>query len=218
MTTFKIGINGGMDFDNSNQASPKAKGTVTLTGLSDLISQMSQSSGSSSGIDMSGIADQISSYLKDMEFVSVDKKVYVKLAGTWDDLGDAASASSDLGGLGALGGVSGLGGVGGSTGTSTNAADTQCIENAMKDPAKFSSDKMFKNLSEAGSEKIDGVDTTHFKADIDMDKTIATLTELGKSCGQPEAAGGLEGSTAQMSKLFKTLNVELWIEDRKSVV
>lgn len=211
-TSFKLGISGGMDFDNSDQASPKAKGTVTLTGLSDLVSQMGQTSAGSSGIDTSGMADQISSFLKDLEFVSVDKKAYVKMAGTWYDLGDAASASSDLSGLGALGGVSGLGGVGDSMGTSTNAADTQCIENAMKDPAKFSSDKLFKNLTETGSESIDGVDTTHFKAEIDMDKTIATITEISKSCGQPEAAGGLEGSTAQMSKLFKTLNVDLWID------
>jgi len=210
-TSFKIGMTGGADFDNSNQAAPKAKGTITFTGLTDLINQMSQSSGSTAGLDLSSMSEQISSFLKDMEFVAVDNKVYLKLAGTWYDLGDASSASSDLSGLGALGGATGMGGIS-SLGTTTDA-DTQCFENAMKDSSKFGSDKLFKNLTTVGSEKIDGTDTTHIKADVDLAKTVQTISDISKSCGQAEASGGLEGGSAQISKLFKTLTVEMWIDN-----
>lgn len=204
---FSLGISGAADFDNNDPANPKAKGAVTFTGLSELIAQMGAASGDTSGFDMSSITDQIASFLKDVEFVAVDNKLYLKLAGTWYDMGDASSMG-DLGGLGALGGA---GGLGGSLGTSTSA-DTQCFENAMKDPVKISADKLFKNLSEVGSEKIEGTDTTHYKAEVDIDKAIATFSEIAKSCGQPEAAGGLEGGQAQLSQFFKATTVEMWID------
>lgn len=186
-------VTGGVDADNTDPDNPKAKGTVSFEGMEKILSSLQQAEGTADAQTQLGL-DLIGGALSDLEFVTVDKKAYFKVAGTWYELGDASAF--DMTGLNL-------------SGTDTN---TQCYQDAMKDPAKFGSDKVFTNLQEVGEEKIDGTDTRHFRADIDLDKTLTALTEIARGCGDAEAAGGLEGGSTQLKSFFRTLQAEMWID------
>lgn len=196
---FSFAVKGGMDIDKKNADSPKVKGKVAITGLDDIIKGLASAGGSSaSDPDTQMGLNLISGFLSDIEFVVVDKKGYVKLAGSWYDMGDSSSLTD----LGSTAGVD----------LSSSTSNSKCYEDAMKDTSKFGSDKLMKGLQEVGDEKVDGTDTRHFKADIDLDKSLTTMADIARGCGESEGAGGLEGGKKEINSMFKTFTIEMWVD------
>lgn len=196
---FSFAVKGGMDIDKKNADSPKVKGKVAITGLDDIIKGLASAGGSSaSDPDTQMGLNLISGFLSDIEFVVVDKKGYVKLAGSWYDMGDSSSLTD----LGSTAGVD----------LSSSTSNSKCYEDAMKDTSKFGSDKLMKGLQEVGDEKVDGTDTRHFKADIDLDKSLTTMADIARGCGDSEGAGGLEGGKKEINSMFKTFTIEMWVD------
>lgn len=213
-----LGISGGADFDNNDASNPKAQGNVAITGLDTILQSIASSQGSSDASTTMGL-NLIGSMLSDIKFVTLDQKLYLNLGGTWYQT-DASSAS----GLGGLGGLSGLGsglssGLSG-TGTSTRAStvDTACLENAFKDKSRFGSSNILSNIQDAGTESINGADARHFKADINLDGFLTQTANAMRDCGQAEAAGSIEAGKSQLTSMFKTKSVELWVDNNNNFV
>lgn len=192
-------VNGGADSDSSDPASPKAKGNISITGIDKILNGLAQSP----GVDPQTQTrlSLIAGALANLEFVMVDKKMYLKIAGTWYDLGDF----SPTGDFSALGGVSRLT-------PGTTGANAQCYTDAMKDPAKFGSDKLLTNLQEAGSENIDGTSTRHFTADVNMDQLLTALADIARGCGDAQNAADIEASRNETTSFFRSFKIELWID------
>lgn len=191
-------VKGGADIDNKNADSPKVKGTVAITGLDDIIKGLAGAGGASSSSSDTQSLNMISGFLSNMEFVVVDKTVYAKLAGSWYNMGDSSSLTN----LGSTAGVD----------LSSSTSNSKCYEDAMKDTSKFGSDKLMKNLQEVGDEKVDGTDTRHFKGDIDLDKSLTATADIARGCGDSEGAGGMEGGKQQLTSMFKTFTIEMWVD------
>jgi hypothetical protein len=196
----RLGVAGGADVDNRDTENPKAKGNLRFEGLQQLLGSLIPPEGADAQTQM-GI-NLLGSLLSDVEFVVVDKRAYVRLAGTWYDAGDASSLSELGGGLN-LGGLN----------PGEAGANAQCYQDAMRDPSRFGADKLFSNLQEVGEETIDGADTRHLTADVDLDKTLTAAAEIARSCGDAEAAGGIEGGKQELISIFRTLAVEMWIDN-----
>ena len=52
------------------------------------------------------------------------------------------------------------------------------------------------DIQEADEEKINGTDTRHLKANLDIDKTLTEMASILRDCGGAESAGGLEAARA----------------------
>ncbi|MHB1391441.1 MAG: hypothetical protein ACYCXF_09510 [Thermoleophilia bacterium] len=192
-------VKGGADIDNRNADSPKAQGTLAVTGLDEIMKGLAGAGGASATATQTQKSlSLIAGYLSDMQFVVVDKTAYAKMAGSWYNMGNTSSLSS----LGSTTGVD----------LSSTASNSKCYKDAMKDTSKFGSDKIMKNLSEVGSENVDGTDTTHFKADIDLSKTLTALADIARGCGNSQGAGGLEGGQQQLTSMFRTFTMEMWVD------
>jgi hypothetical protein len=192
-----LNFSGGADIDNNDPESPKAQGNLKLEGINDLLSSLAGASGESDAETQMGL-NLIGGMISEIDFVLVDQTAYAKLAGSWYNLGDASEITD----------VAGMSGIN----LDTSGGDTKCLEDAMKDPSKFGADQVFSNISEESGEQIDGTDTRHFTADVDIDKTVNSLAAISRDCGNAEAAGGLEGGAGEITGLFRTLSVDMWID------
>lgn len=188
-------MSGAVDSDNSDPAAPKAKGNVGFLGIDKLLTVLAQAQGVDSQSQLS--FSMIAGALANLEFVTVDNKVYLKIAGSWYDLGDSAS----------FGGIANL------TPGTASSTNVQCYKDAMKDPARFGSDKTLANLEETGDEKIDGVSTRRFTADVDVNKALTAMAEIARDCGDARQAGNLEAARTELTSFFRSFSVELWIDN-----
>ncbi|MFA5801499.1 MAG: hypothetical protein WC911_03385 [Thermoleophilia bacterium] len=204
-----MAVKGGLDTDSTNEPA-KMKGDIQITGIDKILQSLSQAGGESMDQKTKDALNQFSGVLSGMEFVSVDKNAYIKIAGSWYETGDLGSGMDSLGSLGSLGGM-GTTGLG-SMGTDASDVNTKCYEDAMKDPAKMGADNLFKETQEMSEEKIDGVDTRHFKAKIDFDKALTQMGTISKECGDTEASAGLETAKTDVGKMFSKAEVEMWID------
>ncbi|MHB8159516.1 MAG: LolA-like protein [Thermoleophilia bacterium] len=195
MLPFSLGISGGVDIDNRSDKA-KAQGNIKFSGLDKIFQALG---GSESGLDAQttlGVS-MVGSLLSDMEFKLLDEKMYLKMGGSWYET-DASSAGSAAGVGGLTSGVSGM--------------DQGCIQSAIQDPNKFGSGKIMTDIQEVGDEKINGTDTRHLKANLDLDKTLTEMANILRECGDAESAGGLESGKAELSKMFKSKSIEMWID------
>ncbi|MEK6536242.1 MAG: hypothetical protein AABZ63_02010 [Actinomycetota bacterium] len=195
MLPFSLGISGGVDIDNRSDKA-KAQGNIKFSGLDKIFQALAGSQGSVDAQTTLGI-DMIGSSLSDMQFILLDEKAYIKMGGSWYET-DASSAGSAAG-------VSGL---------SSGAAniDQNCIQSAIQDPNKFGSGKIMTDIQEADEEKINGTDTRHLKANLDIDKTLTEMASILRDCGGAESAGGLEAGKSELSKMVKSKSIEMWID------
>jgi len=196
-----LGISGGADIDN-NGDQPKAKGTIKFDGLDKIFQSLAASEGTLDPETMVGV-NMIGSLLADMEFVLLDEKVYIKMGGSWYET-DASSASdvADLGGAAA----------------SAGDVDSDCMQNALKDTSKFGANVIFSDIQDAGTEKINGADAKHYKANLNLDSTLTALANALRDCGDAEAAGSLEAGKSELNGMFKTKTIELWIDNDNNIV
>lgn len=199
-----MAVKGGLDTDSTTEPA-KMKGDIQITGIDKIMQSLAEAGGESMDQNTRDALNQFSGVLSGMEFVSVDKNAYIKIAGSWYETGDLGSGMDSLGSLGSLGGL-------GSMGTDASSVNTKCYQDAMKDPAKMGADNLFKETQEMSEEKIDGVDTRHFKAKIDFDKALTQMGTISKECGDTEASAGLETAKTDVGKMFSKAEVEMWID------
>lgn len=186
-------VDGGTDVDQSNQSNPKVRGDVKLGGLDKLISGLAQAGGAS-GMESQLGATVASSLASDIQFAVLDNTLYLKLAGSWYKTPIPAGSAA-----GAM--------------TTTAPVNRSCISNALKDTSKFGSSTIFKDLTDAGTESIDGTKTHHYTANINFDALLTQLANTSRDCGNASAAGGLEAAKGQIGKVFKTASVDMWVGD-----
>jgi len=196
-----LGISGSADVDN-NSSKPKAKGTIKLDGLDKILQGVAGAEGGMDSQTMMGI-NAIGSMLADMEFVLLDEKAYIKLAGTWYQT-DASTATDAANLSGAA--------------VSAGDVDTACMQNAVKDTSRFGADKILSDIQDAGKDTVNGVSASHYKANINLDGALTAMANALRDCGDAEAAGSLEAGKSELGTMFKTKTVELWIDDDNNIV
>lgn len=192
---FELAVKGGADVDASGDKA-KAKGTITLEGLSDIFESLAGASGEMDAETTLGLG-MISSMFENMEFVLLNETLYIKLAGTWYET-DASSASSAAG-------------LGSDMTAGSEDIDQDCMEKAMSDPTKFGS-AIMTEISEVGTEQVNGTETKHIKANLDLDKALTTTADVMRECGGAESAGAIETTKSEVNDMFKKKEIEMWID------
>jgi hypothetical protein len=197
-----LGVKGGVDFAKKDNDKVAAKGNVQIEGLDQIMQSLAASQGSTDATTTLGVG-MISSFLSDLQFVIIDKTLYLKLAGSWYKTD--ASSVGDMADL---------------SGAAANAGDvdTACMQNAMKDSSKFGAAKIMSNIQEVGKETINGTDTTHIKAELNLDGALTATADAMRSCGDSEAAGSLEAGKTELNSMFKTKSIEMWIDGDNNMV
>lgn len=198
---FAMGIKGGADIDSSGDK-VKAKGNISLVGLEEIISGLAGASGEMDAETTLGLG-MISSMFADMEFVLLDETLYLNLAGTW--YGMDASSAGDVSGLGDMT-------------DSASSVDQECIENALSDTSKFGSTIIMSEITEVGTEQINGADAKHYKANLDLDKALTELANVSRDCGSAEGAGALEAGKSELNQMFRKKEIEMWIDKDNNLV
>ncbi len=189
----ELTISGEGDFDNSDKSNPAMQMTMAIEGMSDIIDNaMAASGGSAADMMDAGMFDDL---FGDMEIKLVDNVLYMKLMGEWYE-SDTAELTSQAGG-------------------NVEEVDTACTQDAMQE--KLVPSAMLSDIEEVGDEDVDGESTTHYKAKVDVGKITDVSTEIAKECNQEDAAAELETGGSQLSDMFETLDVELWIDGDDNV-
>jgi len=197
-----LGVKGEADVDNSGK-NPEAKGNIKLDGLDKIFSGLAGASGELDAETTLGLG-MISNMFNDMQFVLVDEKLYIMLAGTWY-VTDASSAG-DMAGLGS------------DVTEQTGNIDQQCVTNAMSDTSKFGAAQVLTGVTLVGTETENGVEVSHIKASLDLDKAMTSLANVMRDCGGAESAGALEASKSELNKMFKQKEMEMWIDKDSNMV
>lgn len=182
-------VSGSGDVDNSDKENPKLQATVKIEGLADIISNASAASGSDEMEAIVG-SGMIETLLSDLEVKLIDKVFYLKIMGSWYEADTSELASEATG--------------------DTEDLDTTCFQDAMEE--KLVPSAVLSDIEEAGDEDVDGESTKHYKAKVDVGKVTDVLAEIARDCDQAEAAGALEGGSSDLAAMFKTLDVDLWID------
>ncbi|MHB1324998.1 MAG: LolA-like protein [Thermoleophilia bacterium] len=195
MLPFSLGIKGGVDIDTRSDK-PKAQGNIKFDGLDKVIQGLASSQGSLDA-QTTRRMDMIGSLQSNMEFILLDQKMYIKMGGSWYEM-DASSAGSATGASGRTSGTANM--------------DQNCIISAVQDPGKFGSGKIMTDIQEVGNETINGTDTRHLKANLDLDKTLTEMANTMRDCGGAKSAGGLEAGKSELSKMVKSKSIEMWID------
>lgn len=172
----------------------EAKGDVALGGLETLAQMAAAASGDARNAQSAGAL--VSGALSDVQFVAVDKNLYVNLLGSWYDTGSLAAGHQ-------------------------NRGDDEKPDDVKKDEARAACPEgtarpdlksFLKDQKQVGTESIDGVSTTHFSASIDVDKALTDAAAMARACGKPDEAAQLDAARAQILGAAKALNVEWWID------
>ncbi len=190
----ELGISGSADIDNSDTENPKMQATVSLDGLNEIIQGLVGGT-SANETEAAATANMIGSLFSNLEFKMIDKVFYVNMMGSWYQV-DTNEVASQVGG-------------------GTDEVDSKCIQDAVKE--KVVPSAVLTGIEEIGSEEIDGKQTTHYKASIDMAKLVDAAAEASRQCDQAETAGGLEGAKSQLNEMFKKTDVELWVDGDDNV-
>ena len=187
-----LSAKGGADIQKGDSG-PQVQGNLQFGGFDALIQKFASGSGANNGQAALG-AGMIGSYLSDIQFVAIDKDVYVKLGGTWYDTA-------------------------GMTKHGDGARPDENADNGAKDQAKACVETAFPGGPKAllkdvktSQEDIDGVSTTHTTASVDIDKALTEASAAATSCGKADEAAKLEAAKAQIAGSIKTVNLEWWID------
>ncbi len=92
------------------------------------------------------------------------------------------------------------------------------MQNATKDTSRFGSAKILSDIQDAGKEKVNNADANHYKANLNLDAALTELASAMRECGDAEAAGSLEATKSQLSQMFKSKAIELWIDGDNNIV
>lgn len=191
-----FGVSGSMDVDSTDPANTKARGNIELEGMEEMAEQLGALD-SASGAEATAGMDMITDMFAGMEMIIIGDKAYLKIQDTWYET-DAGSASS-------------LANVGASPGALTGS-ESDCVQKESAAPDHFLFSGILENVQELSEEKIDGTDTRHFKATLDTGKLIDEMVEVLRDCNESESATALEESKSEMTDLFQTFEIELWVD------
>ncbi len=205
--SYSLGISGGADVDLRG-SKPKTQGTVKFEGLDAILKGLSGSlsTDSSTGSEVDLIGGLLTN-AQGIQFVLLEDKAYVNLGGLWYQTD--ASAASGL--------ASGLAGGMGSAASSAGNVDMSCVLNALKDTNRFGATKIMTDIQELSGESINGVDTQHFKANLNLDQMLAEFSNAGRDCGGGAASGAVDAGRNQLGQMFKTKTIELWIDKENNI-
>lgn len=191
-------LRGAVDFDKSGDQ-PWAGGNIRLEGLSELATGMA-APGQDLGLGfLSQVGDMLQTFAA-FDFVAVDDRVYLNLSGTWYEMTQSDMSMIGLDGAGLGGAMTGEG------------ENRECYQKAMDDPERFSVANMLKDEQSLPDEAIDGVETRHYKASLDLKKLLDEVQQTMKDCGDAENAGALETARSDIEKLVKKADFEFWVD------
>ena len=182
-------ITGSADIDNSDKDDPKMQMSVSLEGLGDIIENAAAAGGSEEMEAVMG-GGMFDTLFSNMEVRLVDRTLYLMMMGSWYEMDTQEMASQATG--------------------APEDLDTSCAQDAMEE--KLVPSAVLTDIEEIGDEDIDGESTRHFKAKVDIGKATDVMAEVARDCDQADAAGALEGGSSDLTEMFKTLDVEIWVD------
>lgn len=191
-----LSARGGADVQPGDNG-PHAAGDLKLGGFDGLVQKMTDSGGATTGRGALG-AGIVKSVLSDIQFVVVDKNLYVQLGGVWYDTGDMS----------------------GRRGPKPDEGNDENGDTAKKDAVRACAEGAFpggpsallKDVKTVGQEDIDGVSTTHKTAAVDIDKALTQGAAAMTSCGKTDEAAKLEAARGQITGAIKQVNLEWWTD------
>jgi len=185
-----LSAKGGADIAKSGD-SPAAQGNLQLSGVDAVIQKLAAENGGVSSQAALG-AGLISGFLSDIQFVAVDKVIYVNLGGTWYDTGDMSRH--------------------GDAKPDDENGDKDKARACAKDAFPGGPKALLKDVKTVGQEDIDGAATTHTTATVDLDKALTEAATAARNCGKTDEAGKLETAKSQILGAVKQLNLDWWTD------
>lgn len=189
-------LRGSVDSDEESDGKGSMKGSFEFEGLGDLSSSLG---GSGQNLGALSQAAGMLGMLSSFEFISVGDKAYLNMGGIWYE---ADQSDFSTLGLGATGGM----------GSAMGGENSECVQGVLDDPERFSVANMLKDEQSLAGEAIDGVETRHYKASLDLKKLLDELQKTMKDCGDAENAGALETARSDIEKLVKKADFEFWVD------
>lgn len=197
--TLVLGVNGKIEVDNNNPDQPKFKGDVNIEGMEEMMEQLSVLRGMS-GAEAAVAMDMIGSMFAKMEMIRVGDKFYIKIQNTWYET--SAQDASMLG----------------TVPVNLSGSISEC-EKKLKESDRFLLSNLLKDVQELSGESIDGVETRHFKANVDAQKLVDESAAALRECGGDESVAKMleEIKDDDLASLFRTGEVELWIDSENNI-
>lgn len=191
-----LSAQGGADVQPGDNG-PNAAGDLKLGGFDGLVQKMTAPSGATTGRGALG-AGIVKGVLSGIQFVVVDKNLYVQLGGVWYDTGD----------------MSGHQGPKPDEGTDENGdtAKKDAVRACAEDAFPGGPSALLKDVNTVGQEDIDGVSITHKTAAVDIDKALTQGAAAMTSCGKTDEAAKLEAARGQITGAIKQVNLEWWTD------
>lgn len=188
-------LRGSVDSDEAD-GKGSARGNIKLEGLGDLSGSIG---GSGQDLGVLSQASGLIGMLSTIDFIAVGDKAYLNLGGTWYEMDSSALSQLGPGGMGSLSGGMGSG-------------NNECFQKAVDDPGRFSLEKMLSGEQALTDEQVDGVNTRHYKATLDVKNLLDEAQAVIKECGDAESAGAFEASRSNLEKLLKKADFEFWVD------
>ncbi len=192
-----LSVNGGTDV-KKDAGGPAAQGSIRISGLDSLIQKITATHGSGgTAPGAAALGSLASGALSDVQFTEVNQELYLKLAGTWYEAGG-------------LGGCHGPGPAG--TQAVNHHPDAQRSLPGVKSVFPGGAQALLKNVKQVGQENVDGIDTTHYTATLDLDKAISEEVAALNKSGRTAQANRLEAARGQITGAFRQLDLEWWVD------
>ncbi len=195
-----LSAQGGADVEKTANG-PAVKGDVQLGGFDAIVQKLTAGDGTNGGSGALG-SSLINSLLSNVQFVAVDKDIYVKLGGSWYDTGTMSGHKGEKPGGG---------------GTSGNAAEKDKARAGLAGAFPDGPKALLKDVKTVGTEDIDGTATTHYSASIDVDKALTDAAAAARNSGNTDEAAKIDAAKGQITGAFKTFNVEWWMDGSNEV-
>lgn len=189
-----LSAQGGADVEKTADG-PAVKGDLQLGGFDAIVQKLTAGDGTNGGSAALG-SSLVNSLLSDVQFVAVDKDVYVKLGGSWYDTGTLTGHKGERPGGDANG----------------NTAESSKAEAALAGAFPGGPQALLKDVKTVSTEDIDGTATTHYTASIDVDKALTEAATAATNSGKADEAAKINAAKGQITGAFKTLNVEWWMD------
>ncbi|MCL6106895.1 MAG: hypothetical protein M1309_06095 [Actinobacteria bacterium] len=178
-----------------------ATGNLQLGGISQIVQNLTGSG--AGGNSHSGLGGIVSSSLSDVQFTEVNHDLYVKLAGSWYEVGNLASPACHKGGKPGA--------------AHPGAAGSRPNLKNLKSYFPGGPEALLKDQKTVGQESIGGVNTTHYSASVDVDKAITEAETALKNTGKTQQAARLDAARPQIDAAAKELSLDWWVDGSKNL-
>ncbi|MHB8859047.1 MAG: LolA-like protein [Thermoleophilia bacterium] len=176
---------------------PQVQGNLQLSGVDAIVQKLTAGNGGGGNAALGGL---VNGALSDLQFVAVDKDVYVKLGGAWYDTGSLEGHHGQKPDAENSGGAS--------------KPDKAAIAAAFPGGPKA----LLKDVKTVGQENIDGVTATHTSATVDVDKALTEASTAARNAGKTAEADRLDAARAQIESAVKQVNLDWWIDGSGNLV